>query len=64
VILIGLFVFSVALIVMSARLLDTPEADRAPQSESRGLDALLFLLCLIGVVSAVRRKRKAEEEDF
>jgi hypothetical protein len=64
VILIGLFVFGVAVIAMSARLLETPDPDRASQSESRGLDALLFLLCLIGVVSAVRRKRKADDEEF
>lgn len=45
------------LIRLSARGLD----DRAPQDESRGLDWLLFALCLIGVLASV--KRRDEDDD-
>lgn len=35
--------------------------DRAPKESSGTLDALLFLLCLVGIVAA-KRKRESEDE--
>jgi hypothetical protein len=65
VILLGLFVFAVALVSMSARMLGPREPERASQSESgkhsAWLDAALFLMLLIGIVRAHRKRQEDED---
>lgn len=57
--LVGLALLGLALIGFAS---DALADDRAPQDESGTLDALLFLLCLIGILAA-KRKRDADPDD-
>lgn len=56
-IVVGIFLIALALIGCASSALDPSE-----RKESLSFDALLFLLCLVGVVAA--HKRKSSDEDL
>lgn len=60
-IIVAITLIALLLIGFASHALDDgPE--RAPNGESHTLDALLFLLCLVGIVAA-QRKRARDSED-
>jgi hypothetical protein len=61
VILVGLTLFALTCFGIASHCLDDGN-ETAPTGESHTLDALLFLLCLIGIVAA--HKRKSDEDEF
>lgn len=59
--LLGLMLFGLALVGFASSALQD-DGDRAPQSDSGTLDALLFLLCLVGVLHASAKRRDCDDE--
>ena len=60
-ILVGLALLALACFGFASHALDDGP-DRAPTGESGTLDALLFLLCLVGILGARKPARDADEE--
>jgi hypothetical protein len=58
VIAVGLFLFALACIGAASSALDPEES-----KDSLTLDALLFLLCLVGVVHASSQRKRANEDE-
>jgi hypothetical protein len=65
--LFGLGLFGALCALSAGALADSPSDSNArstqPNESSGAFDALLFLLCLVGVVAA-HVKRKRDDEDF
>lgn len=58
--LLGIMLLGLALVGFASSALDD-SSDRAPQSDSGTLDALLFMLCLVGVLHASAKRRDDED---
>ena len=61
--LVGIALLGLACVGFASHALDDSDPDRAAHDDSRALDALLFLLCLIGVLNAKRKRKRDEDSD-